>query len=88
MYYLLVEPGSVAAWQELLVAGAAHVEAPLLCGGLQRGEGGESAGSPRQAAEPRAGLGHSVGGLVILVLKTMKVSIISHKNFGSEHSNN
>ena len=74
MYYLLVEPGSVAG-QELLVSRAAHVEAALLCGGLQRGEGGESAGAPRQAAEPRAGLGHSVGGLVILVLKTTKVSI-------------
>ena len=88
VYYLLVEPGSVAAGQQLLVSRAAHVEAPLLCGGLQRGEGGESAGTPRQAAEPRAGLGHSVGGLVILVLKTTKVSIISHENFGSEHSNN
>ena len=88
MYYLLVEPGSVAAGQELLVGGAAHVEAALLCGGLQRGEGGQSAGAPRQAAEPRARLGHSVGGLVILVLKTTKVSRISHENFGSEHSNN
>ena len=76
VYYLLVEPGPVAAWQELLVSRAAHVEAPLLCGGLQRGQRGESAGAPRQAAEPRAGLGHPVRGLVILVLKTVKVLMI------------
>ena len=78
--YLLVEPGPVAAWQELLVSRAAHVEAPLLCGGLQRGQRGESAGAPRQAAEPRAGLGHPVRGLVILVLKTIKVSMICSEN--------